>query len=363
MINFRNYANSKLELSDKVNVFVGPNGSGKTNLLDALYYISFTKSGISSTDQENIRHEESFFNVSAKLHAQSADHEIKCICQIGKKKQFLVDDSEYEKMSEHIGRFPCVLIQPADNDLIRGGASLRRKFFDILISQCSQEYLLSLIRYNTTLKQRNSLLRESNRGATLDQSLLGIYNDQLLSEGNLIFKIRSSFLERFQKYFKDEYSSITGPEEMVEIAYYSQFKETDFEEKFRSNLENDLRRESTLLGVHKDDFIFRIKDFPLKKEGSQGQQKSFIIALKLAMFRILEDERGTKPLLLMDDIFDKLDDNRMKHILSKMHDGAFGQVFITDARPERSFNLLQELDINSRIFEVEAGQVSHKKAR
>ena len=359
LINFRNYSKVKLQLSPTINVFIGPNGAGKTNLLDALHYVSFTKSGISSTDQENIMHECKFFNISAFIKTEHSEHDVKCICQLSKRKQFIVDDSEYEKMSDHIGRFPSVLIQPADNDLIRGASALRRKFFDMLISQYDHQYLEALIRYNQALRQRNRILRDVNRGASLDENLMGIYTQHLLTEGRQIFSTRESFLQRFQEIFNSEYGVISGDLETVSITYESSLSEADYEHKFNSALPEDIRKERTTLGPHRDDFIFLIKNYPVRKEGSQGQQKSFIIALKLAMFKILLEENGFKPLLLMDDIFDKLDDSRMKQLLSMIDHGDFGQVFITDARPERTLSLLHELGLESSIFEIAEGS-AHK---
>jgi len=361
LINFRNYAKAAIELSPGINVFLGPNGAGKTNLLDALHYISFTKSGMASTDQENIRHSESFFNISARVDTGESIHDVKCICQEYKKKQFVVDDSEYQKLSNHIGRFPNVLIQPTDTDLIRGSATLRRKFVDILISQFDRSYLDSLIRYNQGLRQRNRVLREANRGHRLDESLLEVYNRILLGEGEKIHKCRLEFIQSFCETFIEEYDLISGNKESVSIEYQSDLDSSNFELEFSSSLTRDIKRERTLMGVHKDDYLFKIEDYPIKKEGSQGQQKSFVIALKLAMFKSLLNNKGFKPLLFMDDIFDKLDDARMRHILEMINRGDFAQVFITDARPERTSGLLSELKLDSRIFNIQNGQIKEEK--
>jgi DNA replication and repair protein RecF len=361
LINFRNYEKAAIELTSGINVFLGPNGAGKTNLLDALHYMSITKSGMASSDQENIKHDASFFNVTAKIEAEGSMHDIKCICQEHKKKQFVVDDSEYKKLSDHIGRFPNVLIQPTDTDLIRGSATLRRRFFDMLISQFDRIYLDSLIRYNQTLRQRNKLLREVNRGQRLDKSLLEVYDAILLKEAKLIYRRRHEFMQLFLEEFTTEYSQISGKEETVEIDYQSELSDPDFEESFHASLQDDIRRERTLKGVHKDDYQFKIHGYPVKKEGSQGQQKSFVISLKLAMFKSLLNQKGFKPLLFMDDIFDKLDDDRMRHILEMINRGEFGQVFITDARPERTSGLLEELKLDSSIFRIHNGKITEEK--
>jgi DNA replication and repair protein RecF len=355
LINFKNYQEASLNFSDKINCLIGLNGSGKTNILDAIYYLSMTKSAHNSIDSQNIKFDESFFSIKGTFYNSSKKSDIVCFFQEGIKKSFKVNKVDYDKLSQHIGKFPVVLITPYDTDIIREGSETRRKFFDTIISQIDKEYLNHLIRYNNNLKQRNGALKQFNKARKINHDLLDTYDQVLVSTANKIFKKRTDFIQTFETEFLDKYSFITDSNEEVSIDYTSNVSSLDFEMQLKNSRNRDVSMERTSLGTHKDDFKFTINSQALKKFGSQGQQKSFAIALKLAQFGTIENETMIKPILLLDDIFDKLDTNRIAKLLKLIHDNEFGQVFLTDAREERTRTTLKEFNIQSSYFIVEKG--------
>ncbi len=349
LINFKNYDELNLKFSSQVNCFVGENGSGKTNLLDAIHYLSMTKSAFHAVEQQTIRHEAPFFMVQGQF-IKEKKHHIFCSFQSGQKKVFKHNKKPYEKISEHIGDYPLVLIAPDDTDVIREGSELRRRFFDSILSQIDKDYLHTLMRYNHILKQRNSLMKQFSMQNYFDKDLLEPYNIQLLEHARAIFNKRKSFIFRFSPLVKKHYANISDGKEAVELLYQSELDMERYEAFFIQNIKKDLMMQRTTSGVHKDDFEFMIDNYSLKKTGSQGQQKSFLIALKLAHFDVMKDDKGFKPLLLLDDIFDKLDDKRIGKLLDMIANNVFGQLFVTDARPERTSRIFEHLPAEVKVF-------------
>lgn len=362
LYNFKNYEDATLELHAGVNCFFGLNGSGKTNLLDAIYYLSLTKSASNASDAQNIRQGEAQFFVKGSFLTGKNHTEIVCSFIQGQKKIMSEDGAEYKKMAEHIGKYPLVLIAPNDIELIWDGSEQRRKFFDGLLSQMDHQYLDNLITYTQYLRQRNGMLKLFSERGSVDQDLLDSYDAKLIPAARFIFEKRKTFLTRYHPLFEKWYQQLAGTTtENVSIAYRSDLEQTDFAELLKRNLKRDLVLQRTTSGIHRDDFLFSLNTGELKKFGSQGQQKSFLIGLKLAEFQILEQATAQKPLLLLDDIFDKLDDQRIHKLMKLVSAGSFGQIFITDARSGRSREILKEARVKARIFEVEDGSVEVSK--
>lgn len=356
LTNFKNYESAQLDFSAQINCFLGNNGSGKTNLLDAIYYLSLTKSSTSSQDAQCILHNQPLFAIKGEFLKNDKKREVICGLQIGKKKLVKLDQKPYKKASEHVGKFPVVLIAPNDTDVIRGASDQRRKFFDAIISQVDQHYLQTLIQYNHLIKQRNSLLKRFAETGQTDLELLEPFNRQLLDLGNQIFEKRNAFIQEFKELVTRHYQNLTNSAEVIELNYQSHFQQ-NVEVLLSENLQKDIILKRSNVGIHKDDFHFVMNGEPIRKFGSQGQQKSYLIALKLAHFEFTERESGMKPVLLLDDIFDKLDDLRINKLMEMVASDAFGQIFITDARPERTMNLLANDSHEVALFQVQAGQV------
>ena len=355
LVNFKNYAETKLDLSAKINVLVGRNGSGKTNLLDAIHYLSLTKSAFSS-DNFSIRHGEQFFMVRGLFQHGNNLHELTCSLQSGAKKIFREGVNEYQKLSEHIGKYPVVLIAPDDAELVKEGSEERRKFFDSIISQLDRAYLEALIQYSYALKQRNGLLKMFAETNSFDELALESYDRILIQSGDVIFKKRKNFIAEFLPVFQQFYSFVVEDEKAA-LDYKTELQKTDFKTGLKASRQRDLFLQRTNFGIHRDDYVFTLGAGDLKRLGSQGQQKSFIIALKLAQFEILKQHKGFKPILLLDDIFDKLDDFRIARLLELIQKDELGQLFITDARPDRTAALLKQINISAAIFTVEMGEV------
>lgn len=354
LVNFKNYEQTQLKFSAQVNCFLGANGSGKTNLLDAIYYLAITKSSEQSQDQLCIRHHQDFFSIKGSFVSTDRQEEVLCALEKGKKKQIKKDGVPYKRASEHVGKFPVVIIAPNDTDVIRGASDERRKFFDAILSQTDSQYLNALIKYNHILKQRNSLLKRFAEQNTLDGVLLDTFTAQLIELGQMIYTRRKEALSFFKPLLVKHYQEISDEGESVDISYESAF-DGDIEGAFKSTIQKDLALKRTNVGVHKDDFQFLMEDRPIKKFGSQGQQKSFLISLKMANYDFLKDQKGVDPILLLDDIFDKLDDNRIAKLIEMVASDRFGQIFITDARPERSRGFFEALNVETFFFEVAQG--------
>lgn len=361
--NFKNYRQADIELCGNVNCFVGNNGAGKTNLLDAAYYLSFCKSYFNPVDSQNIRLGEDFFAIHGHysgLSSSDSENEdtVSVILKRGQNKQVRWNKKVYKTLAEHIGRIPLVMVSPNDQQLITGGSDLRRKFVDGVISQTDRAYLDHLIQYNKALEQRNRLLKQMWDDRLWDEAMLAVWDLQLVSHGEYIYQSRSRFVAAFAPLFEEYYHWIVGGDEPGGIVYSR--NEDPLQIQLEDCRQSDRYSQYTNAGPHKDDIqLLLTQDFPLKKFGSQGQQKSFALALKLAQFQYLLNHSGMKPILLLDDIFDKLDLPRIKQLIALVGSERFGQVLLTDTQPGRVQAIFDELPtLEHRIFQVQNGTVT-----
>lgn len=352
LVNFKNISSQQFDFQQKINCFVGNNGVGKTNVLDAIYYLSFAKSYFNSVAIQNIKHGEPFFMIEGDYILNDRPEKIVCGLKRGQKKILKRNGKAYEKFSEHIGQFPLVIISPADRDLVTEGSDTRRKFIDGVISQQNKKYLQDLIAYNKVLSQRNALLKYFAANRTFDKVNLSVYDDQMTTYGERIYDVRKAFLEEFIPIFNEKYQIISGDKERVNLVYKSQLHDFDMADLLEKSLEKDKVLQYSTSGVHKDDLSFEIGEYPIKKFGSQGQQKSYLIALKLAQFSFIKQQSQVTPILLLDDIFDKLDENRVSQIIDLVNDDEFGQIFITDTHSERTENIIKQSDKPYQMFEL-----------
>ncbi len=359
LLNFKNYGSAELNFAKTVNVFVGNNGAGKTNLLDAIHYLCLCKSYFNPIDSQQIKTSEDVFLVQGDFERNQKQEKISCALKRNQKKIFKRNKKEYDKLANHIGLFPLVMISPNDVNLIMDGSEERRKFIDNVISQTDSKYLEELILYNKQLSNRNALLKQVAVTRKLDVTLLEIFNEQLISSGNKIFAKRKQFLADFIPLFNKHYHYITDDAEQVSLEYQSQLNHQDFQALLNQSIDKDRILERTTTGVHKDELQFTIGDMPLKKFGSQGQQKSFLIALKLAQYSYLQNFKSFKPLLLLDDIFDKLDDLRVRKLMQMVSHHDFGQIFITDTGRGRVQAVFNDINIEVTMFEVESGVIKY----
>lgn len=354
---FKNYESLQVHFSPGLNCFTGSNGAGKTNILDAIHYLSFTKSYFNSIDQNQAFFGGHFFVIESSCANNNVQEKLRIVFQKGNGKTLLVNGNEVPKFSEHIGSIPLVMIAPGDISLIQETSEERRRFLDQVISQFDKVYLNSLISYNRVLDQRNKLLKDFKLQGGFNRALLETYNEQLVQTGNYIFTKRAAFVEKLLPLFFTHYHWISGPDEKVGIGYDSDLSKTPFDRLLDQTESADLDLMRTTRGVHRDDLIFTLAHNPMKKFGSQGQQKSFLIALKLAQFDFLSDVKGKKPLLLLDDIFEKLDQQRLTRLFALMGEGKFGQVFLTDTQHERVAAMCLQNNIAAKFFEIENGQL------
>lgn len=352
LLNYKNFESKNLDFDSKINCFVGDNGVGKTNILDSIYHLSFGKSYFNPVSSQNIKHEADFFVIEGHFQKEEKEEKIVCSLKRGNKKIIKRNGKPYEKFADHIGVLPLVIISPADRDLILEGSDVRRKFMDGVISQSDKDYLQSLINYNKVLSQRNALLKYFAANHTFDKSTLSVYNDQLEKYGTDIFKKRVKFLEDFIPIFKEQYEAITNNTEDVNITYDSKMLTKGLGALLENSLEKDRALQYTSVGIHKDDLSFTIHEYPIKKFGSQGQQKSFLIALKFAQFHFMRKLTNTNPILLLDDIFDKLDENRVSHIISLVNKENFGQIFVSDTHAERTESVVKKIHQTYKIFKL-----------
>lgn len=357
VVNFKNISEVNIGFSPKLNCFIGKNGAGKTNLLDAVYYLSFCKSFFNSIDQFNINHEESFFMLSGNYKRLESDETISVGLKKGQKKQFKRNAKVYKKLVEHIGLLPLVMISPSDVNLILGGSDERRKFMDGVISQYNQNYLNDLLKYNRVLLQRNNLLKQFAAERYFDGELLLIWDMQLVEYGKRIHEQRVEFVEKLIPVFQQYYSFISQGNEKVSLVHQSSLYNENFEESLKKSIQKDRIVQYTTQGIHKDDLIYYIGDYPIKKMGSQGQKKTYLVALKLAQFDFVKEVSGLKPILLLDDIFDKLDQYRVEQIVKVVAGEQFGQIFLTDTNREHLDSIIQKMDADFRIFNVDEGKV------
>ena len=353
LINFKNYSDSVFEFSEGVNCIVGLNGVGKTNLLDAIHYLSMTKSYFNSVDMLSIRHDEDFFAIHGSFVVEEAEgiNKVSCIQQKEKRKIVRINQKEYDRLADHIGSYPSVMISPYDTDYINGNADVRRKYFDSTLSQFDKLYLENLIRYNKILQHRNALLKHFAEKHFFNEQETSIWNDRLVECGVKIFETRKKFLEDFLPVFNRFFAIIT-PNEEVSIEYKSQLYEDDFQHLLNKHRQQDFLAQHSTVGIHKDDFLFTMNGFSVKKFCSQGQQKSFLVVLKLAQYEYIKQIKGKKPLLLLDDVFDKLDQKRIEQLIGLVASKHFGQVFITDTHKERTLELFKDTAIDYLLVEI-----------
>ncbi len=352
LLNYKNLAQIEFEFDAKINCFVGKNGVGKTNILDAIYHLAYGKSYFNPLAIQNIRHGEEFFVIDALLEKNNKEEKIVCSLKKGQKKTIKRNGKIYDKLSEHLGLIPLVIISPSDSDLIVEGSETRRKFIDSVIATLDNSYLQLLIQYQKIVAQRNALLKYFALNQTFDADNLSIYNEQLSHSGQLIFEKRKQFLSDFIPIFEKHHANISGGNEKVALKYESQLFEKDLLLLLEESLQKDRIIQYTSAGIHKDDLIFEIEGYPIKKFGSQGQQKSFLIALKLAQFEFMKKQSGELPILLFDDIFDKLDETRVQKIVTMVNDAVFGQIFISDTHAERTELIIKETHQSFKIFSI-----------
>jgi len=357
LINFKNYSQAELQLSQKINCFVGNNGGGKTNILDAIFYLSFCKSYFNSVDSQNIKHGENFFVIQGTYKKDESTETIYCGVKQDHEKQFKRNKKVYEKLSDHIGLLPLVMVSPSDIELISEGSEERRRFINSVISQYDKQYLEDVIKYNRALKQRNTILKEFARRGNFDRESIEIWDEILITLGSSIYKKRLDFIEKLVPVFQKYYDFVSLGNEKVELIYESQLHHNNLRSLLNSSLEKDRIIQHTSVGIHKDDLMLNLSGFPIKKIGSQGQNKTFLIALKFAQFEFIKNINGYKPILLLDDIFDKLDNQRVKQIIKLVVDNNFGQIFISDTSKERIVNILSDIEIEYNIFTVSNGEV------
>ena len=352
LVNYKNLDSASFEFDTKINCFVGNNGVGKTNVLDSIYHLAFGKSYFNPITSQNINHDADFFVVEGQFEKLQKEEQILVSAKRGQKKVIKRNNKPYEKFSEHIGFIPTVIISPADRDLIIEGSETRRKFMDGVISQSDNVYLNKLIQYGKINAQRNSLLKYFAANHSFDSDTLEVYNLQLSDLGQYIFEKRKAFLEEFIPIFNKRYADITKNEEQVDISYKSQLFDSSLASLLEANLQKDMALQYTSVGTHKDDLSFEIEGHPIKKFGSQGQQKSFLVALKLAQFDFIKAISKVNPILLLDDIFDKLDEQRVAHIVALVATDQLGQIFISDTHADRTEAVVKSSKQSYKLFKL-----------
>jgi len=362
ILNYKNIEQAELDLSPKINCFIGQNGMGKTNLLDAVYYLSFCKSSSNPVDSQNIRHKQDFFFIQGSYELEDGSpEEIYCGMKRRQKKQFKRNKKEYIRLSDHIGFIPLIMVSPSDSELIAGGSEERRRFMDVVISQYDKEYLNALIRYNKAMSQRNILLKQEEEP---EPELMSVWEEVMGATGNIVFQKRTAFIEEFIPIFQSFYSYISQDSETVNLSYESHLQTRSFLQALKESRSRDRIMGYTLTGIHKDDLNMQLGEFPIKREGSQGQNKTYLIALKLAQFDFLKRTGSkTTPLLLLDDIFDRLDASRVEQIVKLVAGDSFGQIFITDTNREHLDKILRKTEQSYCLFHVKQGTVEEWKEK
>lgn len=357
ILNYKNLAEAELTLSDKLNCFIGQNGMGKTNLLDAIYFLSMCKSSTTSQDQMVVQHDTEFMVLQGDyIREDGTPEEIYCGLKRGQKKQFRRSKKPYKRIAEHIGLIPVVMVSPNDQMLIMGGSEERRRFMDMTISQCDQPYLEALMRYNKALQQRNTLLKQEEEP---DADLMSLWEEAMAQEGEKIYLKRKSYVEAFIPYFQEFYEKISQGNEQVQLEYISHGSRGPLLDTIQRDRMKDRAVGYSLHGIHKDDLEMTLNGFPMKREGSQGQNKTYLIALKLAQVDFLRrNGQQTSPILLLDDIFDKLDAQRVEQIVKLVTDDRFGQTFITDTNRDHLDSILQNTQHDYKLYEVEHGTIT-----
>jgi DNA replication and repair protein RecF len=351
-VQFKNYQQASFAFRDRIIGICGNNGVGKTNLLDAIYYLCFTKSYFTKSDAQNVFQGLQGFRIEGEFNVEGQLKNIVCILRETGKKEFALNDELYEKFSAHIGKFPCVIITPDDVQIITDGSEERRRFVDALLCQLDAGYMQSLMEYNKVIQQRNSLLKAFAERKQHDYSLLDVYDEQLVKTGSYVFEKRNRFLEDLLPVIKKFYSQIAGVEESVDIKYESQLLYSPFQELLKQFRDKDLMMQRSTTGIHKDDMEMTLNNQPFKSIASQGQRKSLLFALKLAEFETLKKEKGFAPLLLLDDVFEKLDETRMHNLLDWVCIQNSGQIFITDTHEERIKDHLGKLSVSYQMINI-----------
>ncbi len=352
LVQFKNYEQKEFDFCSKINCLVGNNGTGKTNVLDAIYYLSMTKSCFNTTDTQNIRYGSDFFMIQGEYDRENTPENIYCGVKRGQKKVFRRNKKDYDRLSDHIGLIPIVMISPADINLIIGGSEERRRFINEVISQYDHQYMHNMMSYNHALEQRNALLKKFAESRWFDAGMLEIWNEQLVASGEKIFKCRTEFCQELIPVFQQYYQEISGGNEQVQLIYHSQLHDCDYAQLLREAEPKDRFLQYTTVGVHKDDLLLQMNDFPIKRSASQGQQKTFLVSLKLANFDFIRRHCNINPLLLLDDIFDKFDAQRVSHIIHLVAGDDFGQIFITDTGREHIDSILKQTDCDYLVFEI-----------
>ena len=353
LLNFKNLSQTDIALSEGINCFVGDNGAGKTNVLDAIYYLSMSKSAFTMTDGQSVRHGEEFFFTEGTYSTDGGGQE-QVVCSFSRRtgKVLKRNGKEYDRVADHVGLFPVVIVSPRDTDLITDAAEERRRYLNGFISQLDRVYLNSIMRYNAVLTERNRFLKSSS-----DEAMLQIYDMQLAEHGTRVYEARQKMVERMQPMVAEYYRTLSDDREQVEIEYRSELQDMPMQDVLLRARERDIVNQFTTAGVHRDDLVFRIGGYPLRKYGSQGQQKSFLIALKLAQYRLLAEATGEKPILLLDDLFDKLDMGRVEQLLTIVSHDDFGQICITDCNKVRLESTLARAEKEYVLFTVEGGDI------
>lgn len=356
--NFKTYEDLDVDFCSNVNCLVGNNGAGKTNLLDAIYYLSFCKSCFNSIDTQNIRQGEEFFAVHGTYMFEHESVLVSCIQKKSLPKQVRWNKKAYKTFGEHIGRIPLVIVSPNDQNIINGGSDVRRKFMDGVISQTDKGYLSHLLQYQKAIEQRNRLLKQFYEDRSWDEDAIAIWDEQLVRHGEILYEGRRAFLKDFLPLFSEYFSWITDSSEQAAVSYETH-ADTPLAQQIGEARQNDKYAQYTTVGPHKDDLELAIGEFSVKKYGSQGQQKTFVLALKLAQFEYIYQRCGLKPILLLDDIFDKLDMGRVTQLVHLVGSDRFGQVFLTDTQPGRVEHIFAQIPlVEHRIFEVTPGTLT-----
>jgi DNA replication and repair protein RecF len=357
LTNFKNYDQTELEFSARINCIVGNNGVGKTNVLDAIHYLSLTKSFFNNIDSISIRHGEDFFIINGTFVRNEEEDQIYCAFQKQKPKVLKKNGKEYQKLSDHVGKYPVVMISPADYALVSEGSEERRRFLNKIISQYNAEYLDSVLKYSKALQQRNRLLKEFKSSGRFDNDALSIWDSQLVRYGTYVFRERDTLINELIPVFQERYSMISSERERVRLSYRSHLSEGDFAEALVTSVTKDRFLEYTTIGIHKDDLHFDMNEHSVRTLGSQGQQKSFLVALKLAKFDYIKRKSGYSPILLLDDIFDKFDAERVEQIIRLVGNQNFGQIFITDTHQSRLHEILSSHKTEYKLFRINNNSV------
>lgn len=356
LAHFKNYASGELHFAERLNVIVGQNGMGKTNLLDAIYYLCMGKSYFPVTDQYIVQHEGTFFRLEGDfVRAVGKKDRMVIKVEPRKRKELEINKKPYDKVADHVGVFPVVIVVPDDTLLIKEGSEERRRFLDNTLSQLDARYLSALMLYNKVLKQRNALLKQA-RGHAMPESLLAVYDQQLAAPAQYIFEQRQLFVEQFTAPFQAAHQAICAGQEAVSLQYKSPLHKAALPELLRDSRDKDMALERTTQGIHRDDLVFDLEDHPLRRLGSQGQLKSFVLALKLAQYRFLQTHKQVQPILLLDDIFDKLDPQRVTQLMDYIMAADFGQVFLSDTDQHRIDRILQgQSGVSAACFAIQSG--------